>query len=53
METVGIAVDALKKFSETKIQPANMEITYAYNTDKKFQLMDEKELAKLLKTGKV
>jgi len=53
METVGIAVDALKKFSETKIQPANMEITYAYNTDKKFQLMDEKNLAKLLKTGKV
>ncbi len=52
MESIGAAVDALKKFSETKILPGNMEITYAYNTDKKFRMMGEKELAKILKSAK-
>ncbi len=50
LESIGIAVDSLEKFSETKIQPKNMEITYAYTKDKKFQSMDEKALAKVLKS---
>ena len=53
METIGVSINALKKFSETKIQPENMEITYAYTKDKKFQLMDDKNLAKILKSEKV
>jgi len=49
MDGVKVAIDALKKFSETKVTPDNMEITYAYAKDKKFKQMDEKEIAKLLK----
>ncbi|MBD3397701.1 archaeal proteasome endopeptidase complex subunit alpha [Candidatus Micrarchaeota archaeon] len=51
-EGIGVAVDALKKFSETKIVPANLEITYAYKKDKKFKLMEEKDILKLLKPAK-
>ena len=51
-EAIGVAVDALKKFSETKLLPENMEITYAYTKDPKFRMMDEKDVAKLIKPGK-
>ncbi|MCP4646470.1 MAG: archaeal proteasome endopeptidase complex subunit alpha [bacterium] len=51
-EAIGVAVSALKKFSEAKILPSNMEITYARTKDKKFRLMEEKEIAKTLKLGK-
>ena len=53
MDSIKVAIDSLKKFSETKIEPENMEITYAYTADKQFQLMEEKEIAKMLKGGKV
>jgi proteasome alpha subunit len=51
-EAIGVAVSALKKFSEAKVVPGNMEITYAYTKDKKFRLMSEKEVVKILKPSK-
>jgi proteasome alpha subunit len=51
-EAIRVAVSALKKFSETKVVPSNMEITYAYTKDKKFKLMEEKEIVRILKPGK-
>ncbi len=51
-EAIRISVSALKKFSETKILPSNMEITYAYTKDKKFKYLGEKEIIKILKPGK-
>lgn len=51
-ESIKTAVDALKKFSETKLVPANLEVSYAYTKDKKFKLMEEKEVAALLKPEK-
>ncbi|MFP3950345.1 MAG: archaeal proteasome endopeptidase complex subunit alpha [Candidatus Micrarchaeia archaeon] len=51
-EAIKASVDALKKFSETKLVPANLEVSYAYTKDKKFKLMEEKEIAALLKPEK-
>lgn len=51
-EGIGVAVNALKKFSEVKLVPANLEITYAYKKDKKFGLMEEKDILKMLKPAK-
>ncbi len=51
-EAIKSSVDALKKFSETKLVPANLEVSYAYTKDKKFRLMEEKEISALLKPEK-
>ncbi|MBD3390265.1 archaeal proteasome endopeptidase complex subunit alpha [Candidatus Micrarchaeota archaeon] len=51
-ESIKTALDALKKFSETKLVPANLEVSYAYTKDEKFKLMEEKEIAGILKPEK-
>ncbi|MBN2121816.1 archaeal proteasome endopeptidase complex subunit alpha [Candidatus Micrarchaeota archaeon] len=43
------AVNALRKFSEVPIDVSNLEVARAYTTEKKFNVMSEKELAKILK----
>lgn len=43
------AIGALRKYSEVPIDISNLEVARAYTTEKKFSVMSEKELAKLLK----
>jgi proteasome alpha subunit len=43
------AVGALRKFSETPINSENLEVARAYTADKKFSVLTEKELSKVLK----
>ena len=48
-EAVGVAVDALKKTSETRLTADNVEVRFAVVAQPKFMLMPEKEVAKYLK----
>jgi proteasome alpha subunit len=43
------AVSALRKYSEVPIDVSNLEVARAYTTERKFNVMSEKELAKVLK----
>ncbi len=43
------AAGALRKFSEAPITAANLEVARAYTAEKKFSVVGEKELAKILK----
>ncbi len=47
---IGVAIEALKKYSEGKIGPENLEIAYAYKGDAKFTTMTDKEVLKFEKT---
>ncbi|MEM4272681.1 MAG: hypothetical protein QXH30_03750 [Candidatus Bilamarchaeaceae archaeon] len=47
---IGVAIDALKKYSEGKIGPENLEISYAYESEPKFRTMSEKEVVRFLKS---
>lgn len=48
-DAIALALGALKKTSEDKLQPENVEISYIDGTNKKFVAMSEKEIAKYLK----
>lgn len=48
-EAIALAVASLKKTSEEKIIPANLEISYADIKTKKFTFLSEKETARYLK----
>lgn len=50
-EAIGVAVEALRKFSDVKLLPGNMEISYARTDERKFRLMQDKEVAKILRPG--
>ena len=48
-ESISLALGALKKTSEEKLQPQNVEISYIEGKAKKFISMNEKEVTKYLK----
>ena len=48
-EAVGVAVDALKKTSETRLTADNVEVRFATTAQPAFMPMPEKEVAKYLK----
>lgn len=48
-DAIGIAVDALKQTSETKLTADNIEVRFATVSSPKFVPMSEKEIAKYLK----
>ncbi|MFA5076902.1 MAG: archaeal proteasome endopeptidase complex subunit alpha [Candidatus Micrarchaeia archaeon] len=48
-DAIGLALNALKKTSEEKLQGENVEISYVEGSRKKFVTMSEKEIAKFLK----
>lgn len=48
-DAVALAVGALKKTSEEKLQPQNLEISYIDGKGRKFESMTEKEIAKYVK----
>lgn len=47
---IAVAVDALKKYSETKVVPENLEIAYAYKSEPKFRTMTDKDVVRFIKT---
>jgi proteasome alpha subunit len=48
-EAISLAVTALKKTQEQKLQPENVEISYIRTDDKKCVCLEDKEVAKYLK----
>ncbi|MEW5996017.1 MAG: archaeal proteasome endopeptidase complex subunit alpha [Candidatus Micrarchaeota archaeon] len=48
-DAVGLAVEALKQTSETKLTADNVEVRYATRTSPKFLSLSEKDVAKYLK----
>jgi proteasome alpha subunit len=48
-ECIKKAVGALRKFSETPISAANLEVARAYTAEKRFRVVEERELAKIVK----
>ncbi len=48
-EVIVLGVNALKKTSEEKLQPENVEVSYIEGKGKKFVMLTDKEIAKYLK----
>ncbi len=48
-DAIALALNALKKTSEEKLQPENVEISYVEGKNRKFTGLSEKEIAKYLK----
>lgn len=48
-DAIALALGALKKTSEEKLQPENVEVSYVEGSKRKFVTMGEKEIAKYLK----
>ncbi|HNT61020.1 MAG TPA: hypothetical protein PKJ97_03525, partial [Candidatus Bilamarchaeaceae archaeon] len=48
-DAIGIAVEALKQTSETKLTAENVEVRYATKGSPKFIPMPDREIAKYLK----
>ena len=48
-EAISLAITALKKTQEQKLQPENVEISYISTQDKKCKCLEDKEVAKYLK----
>lgn len=48
-DAIALALNALKKTSEEKLQPQNVEISYIESKNKKFVSMNEKDILKYLK----